>query len=221
MKNKSQVFAFLIASFAALFCLGSCALYYPMTKRVLSDVEGELRYGGREGFRFHISTGIVMERVDWQSPSIDRRQTRVQLRTEEERIILTGNTPGRLQRPPGRDGSLDVSFERRPGDPTLRFVNRSTDDDGRFYLSWITASMAGGNWFLDMQTNRRVIVFNGIMYQIDTEDGWLIEPVKGRRIIWYNNALYTVDFQDGEEPYLIYRSRGRERSTTRWMSGVR
>ena len=218
--NKLRVFGLLAISLV-VFSLGSCATYYPLTKRVLSDVQGNIMYGGRQGFRFHVSKGITMERVNWQSPTIDRRQTSLQLRTEEERIILTGNTPGRLQRPPGRDGSLDVSFENRPGDPTLRFVNRSNHDDGRFYLSWVTASMAGGNWFLDLQTNRRVIMFNGVMYQIDTEDGWLIEPVSGRRVIWYNNAIYTVDFRDGEEPYLLYRSRGRERSTTRWMSGIR
>ena len=220
MRYKLQKFALLVISPIILSLLGSCYTYTPMTRGFLSNVENQLEYGVRQGFRFHISNSITLERVDWQLPSIDSRQTRVQLRTEGERIILTGNTPGRLQRPPGRDSSLDVTFERRAGDPTLRFVNRGDGRDSRYYLSWITASMAGGNWFIDQTTNRRVIVFNGVMYQIDTEDGWLIEPVTGRRIIWYNNTLYTVNFRD-EEPYLQYRSTGTERRTTRWMRGVR
>ena len=175
-----------------LSALSSCASVNPMTKRVASEVENELRVSQR-GFRFYVSTDITLERLDFDI-TINPRETIIMEETRRIRISLSSNTPGRLQSF-SINGAFNVAFESGPHLPTLSFVqNRGTGLNDRYYLNWVA----------DWETG-----------------GWAVDPVSGRRVIIYENEAYLVDYRGSDEPFLQYRRTSRASTTTRRMQGLR
>jgi hypothetical protein len=116
---------------------------------------------------------------------------------------------------------FEVKFEEDFPDLFLVFVqNRGKAFDDRYYLDWITAE--AGERQIDAETGIEVVLYNGVIYAIDTATGhWLVHPATGRRIIRYNNDIYTVNYTGKKEPFLRYRFIGGETIDARRMRGYR
>ena len=163
----------LLAAVVFVFlAFASCASAMPMTPSVAGDVEQDLARGAR-GLRLYVSTRISLERIE-RSVEIAPGENIIRGATTRNIYVLSRNRAGRLLMDRFErmniNGPFNVLFDERY--PALSFVqNRGTGDHDRFYLNWVNANDLEGNWVVDRETGRRVIVHRGVVYNVDDETG--------------------------------------------------